>query len=62
MRRTDRYPTRSLMIVLVVLQSRWSHLGGDRVAPDFLLLRCSSTRSAQNRERAARICSRCCAR
>ena len=39
MRRTDRYRYPILMIVLVVLQfTVRSHLGGDRVAPDFLLL------------------------
>ena len=39
MRRSDRYRYPIMMIVLVVLQfTVRSHLGGDRVAPDFLLL------------------------
>src|SRR5258706_5172445 len=39
MRRTDRYRYPIMMIVLVILQfTVRSHLGGDRVAPDFLLL------------------------
>ena len=39
MRRTDRYRYPFLMTVLVLLQfTVRSHLGGDRVAPDFLLL------------------------
>src|SRR5438445_665465 len=39
MRRTDRYRYPIIMTLLVVLQfTVRSHLGGDRVAPDFLLL------------------------
>jgi rod shape-determining protein MreD len=39
MRRTDRYRYPFLMTLLVLLQfTVRSHLGGDRVAPDFLLL------------------------
>src|SRR3989441_11047515 len=39
MRRTDRYRYPIVMTVLIILQfTVRSHLGGDRVAPDFLLL------------------------
>src|SRR5260370_25308138 len=39
MRRTDRYRYPIIMTLLVLLQfTVRSHLGGDRVAPDFLLL------------------------
>ena len=39
MRRTDRYRYPFMMTLLVVLQfTVRSHLGGDRIAPDFLLL------------------------
>src|SRR2546428_11790246 len=39
MRRTDRYRYPIIMTLLVVLQfTVRSHLGGDRIAPDFLLL------------------------
>src|SRR5205814_4313263 len=39
MRRTDRYRYPFMMTLLVVLQfTLRSHLGGDRIAPDFLLL------------------------
>ena len=39
MRRTDRYRYPVIMTILVLLQfTVRSHLGGDRVAPDFLLL------------------------
>src|SRR5213593_2308996 len=39
MRRTDRYRYPFMMTLLVLLQfTVRSHLGGDRVAPDFLLL------------------------
>src|SRR5258705_2759479 len=39
MRKTDRYRYPIMMSLLVILQfTVRSHLGGDRVAPDFLLL------------------------